>query len=212
MKKDRARRWRLFRRSDKRDLGPETHQPAIFADASFANRMATANAIAEQIWREQQLVSTRMTWNFSFQAFLTALYVFSGSDLEGWQMLAIQLTLGLVGMSVAFSIWQAVLAAQAQSSRLKAHWTAEFCATPSAVSPDTGCNVQSGPFPQPFSMSSGSRKGRGASNWICGIIMGMWTVLCIISVVDFLDADTSSKVSISSKPDKSLEIEFVSGR
>lgn len=36
------------------------------AEVHFANRIELANAIAEQIWREQQLVSNRMQWNFTF--------------------------------------------------------------------------------------------------------------------------------------------------
>ncbi len=160
---------------------PAEHLPAVFAEKSFANRMATANAISEQIWREQQLVSTRMTWNFSFQGFLALLFVYAGSNLEDLEKFLIQVILGIVGMLVTRSIWLAVEAAQAQSSRLKEHWISIFCDAPPAPSENLHCDIRSGAFPQPFSPPAGSRKGRGASTMICMILLCMWSALCLTS-------------------------------
>lgn len=159
---------------------PPEHKPKAIRAGAFADRMATANAIADQIWREQELVSTRMTWNFNFQTFLVGLFVFAGSSLDGGVRLATQTVIGGAGLLVIYSIYRAVRAAQEQSTRLKRHWINEFCKDWREITEPGTCNVVSGPFPQPFSMKHGSSKGRSASIHICVILGCMW--LCLIGV------------------------------
>jgi hypothetical protein len=151
------------------------------AEVHFANRIEVANAITEQIWREQQLVSNRMQWNFTFQAFLAGIYVFAGSNLDGWEEFLVQIVLAVVGLAVACFCLFGVIAAQKQSTRLKTHWANEFCKKPPK---DPGeCDITRGAFPQPFSKTEGSRRGRYASRGVCGALMGMWGAMLVITVL-----------------------------
>lgn len=151
--------------------------------ASLADRLSIANSIAEQIWREQQLVSTRMGWNFTSQGVLAAVYVYAGAELDGFEKLFGQLVIALTGVLITGFCFIAVLAAQNQSSRLKAHWINEF--TPKSwntASDRPEPNVKAGPFPQPFSLRMDSLKGRYASRYTCILICALWIMLAGISL------------------------------
>ncbi|ATQ43558.1 hypothetical protein [Caulobacter mirabilis] len=148
----------------------------------FEDRMAMHTAISEQIWREQNLVSQRMTWNFTFQGMLVAIYVFAGSSLDGRAGSAVQLVLGGAGILVCLAVLFSVVAAQNQSTRLKAHWVRAFCAPGTKVD---DCDLQTGPFPQPFSPKTYSGWGRWASRGICIILCGLWVVLVLIVAADW---------------------------
>ncbi len=155
----------------------------------FTNRIQLANAIAEQIWREQQLVSNRMGWNMSAQTFLAAIYVFAGSQLHGGEELLVQFVLSMFGFVVALFTMFGVLAAQAQSTRLKRHWIREFHPDPDGlgkakdgeIEPGS-CKIQQGAYPQPFSQAQGSWRGRFASRYLCVALMMMWGLMLGISV------------------------------
>jgi len=154
---------------------------ALADEPDYANRVGLYNAIAEQIWREQQLVSTRMQWNFTFQAFLAGIYVYAGSELDPWQGMLVQGVLCTTGFFVSLFCLLGVLAAQKQSSRLKEHWVAEFHPHPHPM--DAGdCDIKRGAFPQPFSSKSGSSRGRFASRGVCYALMFMWVMLLGIAV------------------------------
>src|SRR5690349_9625059 len=122
-------------------------------EGDYGNRIQLFNAIAEQIWREQQLVSNRMQWNFTFQAFLAGIYVFAVSDIEHWAQLGIPLVLSGVGFCVSWFCLSGVEAAQNQSTRLKEHWANEF--HPSRPNDVGDCDIRHGAFPQPFSVKNG---------------------------------------------------------
>lgn len=146
----------------------------------YGERIQLFNAIAEQIWREQQLVSTRMQWNFTFQAFLAGIYVFAGSNLDDLARLSVQVILSVAGFLVAlFCLW-GVKAAQEQSTRLKKHWAFEFHKAPPDEVGD--CAIGQGAFPQPFSTSKGSRRGRFASRGVCRVLMGMWGAMLLLAI------------------------------
>ena len=156
---------------------PEVQAPFKLSHvgADYANRLQLFNAIAEQIWREQQLVSTRMRWNFTFQGFLAGIYVFASSNLDDLPRFLIQLVLSSVGFAVTVLSLFGVRAAQRQSTRLKEHWLVEFHPDPPHDPGD--CNIQGGAFPQPFSSSSGSISGRSSSIGVCYALMVMWVAM-----------------------------------
>ena len=166
---------------------PQTPEPAadrihfdLGDEDNFTNRMAVANAIAEQIWREQQLVSTRMTWNFTFQTFLAGIYVYAGANLAGAASISVQCTLALIGFLVTLFSLFGVVAAQKQSDRLKRHWVHEFCRSRDTKPGD--CDISRGCFPQPFSTTKGSKTGRYASRGICALLMLMWVLMLSITL------------------------------
>ncbi len=163
----------------------EPNQPHHFElrhERHYERRLNLANALAEQIWREQQLVSTRMGWNFTFQGFLAAIYTFAGTGFAPYPAFATRLVLALVGFLVANFTLEGVRAAQRQSSRLKAHWHCEFT-NHYAPRDHRDVNVCRGAFPQPFSSRQGSSQGRSASNNMCRLMMWMWVLMTIITVV-----------------------------
>lgn len=150
----------------------------------FPNRIQIANAIAEQIWREQHLVSNRMQWNFTFQGFLGVIYVFAGANLDGWDKTLVQSALSILGFIVALFCLFGVMAAQKQSDRLKRHWTNEFCkVAPSELKKPGDCDITKGAFPQPFSRSKGSKRGRLASRGVCYALMGTWASLLLLTLI-----------------------------
>ena len=153
-------------------------------ELTFEHRMAMHTAFSEQIWREQNLVSLRMTWNLTFQGMLVAIYVFAGSSLHGWVSSAVQIALGSCGAMVCMAVFFSVIAAQNQSGRLKSHWVEEFCEPGTVV--DT-CDVLIGPFPQPFSPKTHSDRGRWASRGICIILGCLWVILVLIAAVHWVD-------------------------
>lgn len=156
----------------------------LATEKEFGSRLQLANSIAEQIWREQQLVSTRMQWNFTFQAFLAAIYVFAGSNLKNFEQLSVQIALAVVGFTVSLFCFWGIIAAQSQSTRLKKHWANEFCRSPPD---DPGlCQITRGAFPQPFSDTQNSRRGRYASRGVCIALMIMWFALAAIASVSSL--------------------------
>lgn len=157
----------------------------------FDERMAVHTALSEQIWREQNLVSVRMTWNLTFQGMLVAIYVFAGSQLEGRTSSIVQAILGLSGLAVGWAVFRGVAAAQDQSGRLKAHWVNEFGREGMTVD---NCDIKDGPFPQPFSPKGLSQQGRGASRGICYILIGLWVVLTLLAVATFFLAPEHKRV------------------
>jgi hypothetical protein len=161
---------------------PDPQAPFTLSDeaTNYGNRIQLFTAIAEQIWREQQLVSTRMQWNFTFQAFLAGIYVFAGSNLDDLPRFLVQSVLGLVGLVVTVLSLFGVRAAQRQSTRLKEHWLLEFHPDPPHEAGD--CNICGGAFPQPFSSTNGSIWGRSSSIGVCYAMMAMWVAMLGITV------------------------------
>ena len=166
----------------------------------YTNRLQLFNVIAEQIWREQQLVSTRMQWNFTFQAFLAGIYVFAGSNLDDLPRFLVQMVLSLVGLAVTVLSLFGVRAAQRQSTRLKEHWLVEFHPDPPHYAGD--CNIQGGAFPQPFSSTSGSIWGRSSSIGVCFALIVMWAAMLGITIFmrTYRPANTASGYSCKLKP------------
>lgn len=161
--------------------GTQATHYALEDEPHFSNRLQVANSISEQIWREQTLVSTRMQWNFTFQAFLAGIYVFAGSSLDGWTKVLVQTVLALEGLCVSLFCLLGAIAAQRQSTRLKIHWMNEFHPMPPK---DPGeCNIVRGAYPQPFSDSKGSKIGRFASRGVCIAIMAMWLAMISITLI-----------------------------
>jgi hypothetical protein len=152
-----------------------------FDALTFDQHMAVHTALSEQIWREQNLVSIRMTWNLTFQGMLVAIYVFAGSSLDGFASSAVQISLGVCALAVSVATYLSVIAAQNQSDRLKENWVEAFCDPKPKVE---DCNVRSGHFPQPFSSKTHSRFGRSASRGICWILGALWFALIVISGVN----------------------------
>jgi hypothetical protein len=174
-----------------------SHFPLSNSEFNFTNRILIANSIAEQIWREQQLVSNRMGWNFTSQGFFTAVYVFASSNPKSWKDLLIPVVLSVFGGVVAFCILCGVRAAQAQSDRLKRHWVHEFHSAPSCLKTDEKgnidpgqCDIQRGAYPQPFSVGRGSHRGRYASRGVCYALMAMWIALLLSTVIVHWDLVT----------------------
>lgn len=150
-------------------------------EKEYGDRIQLFNAIAEQIWREQQLVSTRMQWNFTFQGFLAGIYVFAGSSLDDVPRSLVQGVLSASGFLVALFCMFGVMAAQRQSTRLKRHWVTEFHQVPRPADPGKS-DIRRGAFPQPFSTSRGSISGRFASLGVCGVLMAMWLAMMAIAI------------------------------
>lgn len=147
-------------------------------DKLFDRRMLVHTAISEQIWREQQLVSTRVTWNLSFQGFMGVVYTFSASNPAG---VLIQIVVGLAGFTVSYFCYLGIKAAQLQSGKLKEHWINVFHRP--ALLEGQECNLSNGAYPQPFSRNAGSSQGRRSSRRVCETLMVMWGVLELITAL-----------------------------
>jgi hypothetical protein len=142
----------------------------------FDKKLAIANAIAEQISREQNLVSNRMTWNLTFQGFMIAAFALvAAAELTQPAKILLEVAISVAGAVVATVTISGVAAAQKQSDYLKAEFRHHFM----AISPTTGKEetLPDFPYPRPFSVRQGSEKARNTSKVILIVLAVMWCVL-----------------------------------
>jgi len=112
-------------------------------------RFKVAKEVAEQIWREQQLTNSRMTWNLTFQSFmLTAFTVTFGQNNDPTLALLLRASVCIAGIAVAWLTREAVLASQRQRDFLKGIWH--------SLHPDPDLHA----YPRPFAESRESARGR----------------------------------------------------
>ncbi len=91
-------------------------------DQDWEKKFKVAEAIAEQICRQQQLTSFRMTWNLTFQGFLIAAFALSlSSGLPGFSSspdatlkFGFQIIIGLAGGLVAWATMLSLYASRLQ--------------------------------------------------------------------------------------------------
>lgn len=132
----------------------------------------TAEAIAEQVWREQQLSSMRMTWNLSFQGLAMAAFVLTmRPDIQIAQKLVVQLLIAMSGAVVAIATLVNVRASQEQRDRLRQSWER--------------LNASNDPlaFPCPFSEKRGSSRARTATQGILWTATALWIAFgCVVAL------------------------------
>lgn len=127
------------------------------------DRRFLAEFISNQIEVEQNLSSSRMTWNLTFQGFTIAGYaLLATADGASPARFWMQFLVASVSIVIAFATWRGITASQQQRAYLRRTWT------------ETGLNQH---FPQPFSAPSGSRLGRSPPVWMCCSLIVMWLVL-----------------------------------
>jgi hypothetical protein len=144
----------------------------------------SADMITKQIELEQGLTATRMTWNLTFQGFTIAGFALVATAESSTPSRAtVQILICLVSIAIAFATLMGVWASQAQRNYLKALWLE---------------NGLSRFFPEPFSMSSGSRWGRLPALIMCSVLIFLWAVLAPIA---------AWKLSVD--PSEPLKIEIV---
>jgi hypothetical protein len=136
--------------------------------------------IAEQIWREQQLTSNRMTWNLTFQGFLFAAFsvvsvtsftsVTSLVAIPGASRMFLQLVIALGGIAVGQATKHSIRASQLQRDYMKEIWRKLY-------NPPTLAS-----YPRPFSVNLESDRGRHSATMIIRTILCMWTALATLAV------------------------------
>jgi len=126
-------------------------------------RFKLANIAAEQLWREQQLTSSRMGWNLQFQGFLFAAFIFSfGSSVPRQFGTDIRLVIAISGSIISGATFFSVRASQLQRDFMKKIWM-DLYPTPGLSS-----------YPRPFAQKGISKAGRYAPNFILFTIIGVW--------------------------------------
>jgi hypothetical protein len=146
----------------KRDAEPEPDDKRKFE---------IGTEIAEQIWREQQLTSNRMTWNLTFQGFLFA--AFSVTNLiaiPSASRMFLQLVIALGGISVGQATKHSIRASQLQRDFMKEIWRRLY-------NPPTPAS-----YPRPFSVNLESERGRHSATTIIRTTLCMWTALATLAV------------------------------
>jgi hypothetical protein len=135
-----------------------------------SERFAIAEAVAQQVAVEQQLVATRMSWNLTFQGFMIASYaLIAAADTSEPARFLIQMVICAAGLIVAAATYAGVIAASSQSSFLKARWK--------------DLSLDSTGYPRPFSIEIGAKLGRLPPRVICGTVALMWIALIILTWV-----------------------------
>lgn len=122
-----------------------------------------ADMIAKQIEVEQGLSNTRMMWNLTFQGFTIAGYALVASS-EGAtpKKFVLETLIAIASGVIAYATLRGVVASQIQRQYLKDCWAR---------------NKLDRFFPQPFSITTTSSRGRLPSYSICMALMLMWATL-----------------------------------
>jgi hypothetical protein len=132
--------------------------------------------VAEQLWREQQLTGSRMTWNLTFQGFTLAAFVVTfGQTIDAHFAVLLRIAVCVAGAMVAFWTYSAVLASQEQRSYLKKIWY-KLCQPDLLVEPDEYA------YPRPFARDKHSKLGRRAPARILLTLMALWTIFLCLAV------------------------------
>jgi hypothetical protein len=161
------------------------------------NQLSNLHAhIAEQIWREQTLVSNRLSWNLTFQGFMIAGFALvATSQYSAPDQRTIQLIVTGAGFVVSFSTFLGILAAQRQSSFLKKKWIKVFNSEDDIDDPN---NHEF--YPRPFSDSIGSKLGRFHPLIICFALCAMWLALGFIAWGNSHALTTQPPISTQNAP------------
>lgn len=140
-----------------------------------------AEEAAEQIWREQQLTGSRLSWNLTFQGFLFAAYgiVFARSPVAPLVTYLLW-TLAGAGIIVAVATYLSVHASQIQRDYLKRIWEKLYRDELQHDAPE-GSDPIARFYPRYFSIGPVSSKGRGAPIVILGTVGCMWVIFGILS-------------------------------
>lgn len=132
------------------------------------NHIRCADMITKQIEVEQGLSNSRMMWNLTFQGFTIAGYALVASSNGATPAkIVLETAIAFSSILIAYMTLRGVVASQIQRQFLK-DWWAE--------------NGLSDYFPEPFSRSRTSSRGRLPVYSICLVLMAMWIVLIIAHV------------------------------
>jgi hypothetical protein len=133
--------------------------------------------VAEQIWREQQLTGSRMTWNLTFQSFMLASFVLTfGQSVDATFALVLRTAICVASFVVALVTKSSVLASQEQRDYLKTIWRGIY------PEPDPGLFA----YPRPFAGYKHSQLGRRAPAKILSVLLFLWGFFLILAVVFYL--------------------------
>lgn len=142
-----------------------------------------AKEVAEQIWREQQLTSSRMTWNLTFQSFmLAAMTVTFVQAADPVLAVALRLSVSIAGLVVAGVTLQAVKASAVQRNDLKEIWKKLYQPHPDAT-------VDLYAYPRPFANDRHSKRARRSPANIVYALLFLWVVFIVLAVVNYLESD-----------------------
>lgn len=137
-----------------------------------------AEAVADQVWREQQLTSNRMTWNLTFQGFLFAAFSFTFSSLANatpsLPRVFLQIVIAIGGFSVSQATSHSILASQLQRDFMKDIWKQLY--DPATLTS----------YPRPFSVNPESDRGRRSATSIIKTIQYMWVALGVFALLSAL--------------------------
>ena len=143
----------------------------MLEDVQDEHRFKIGKEVAEQIWREQQLTSSRMTWNLTFQSFmLTSFVITFGQSVDVMFALILRILIAAAGFFVALVAIYSVRASQAQRDHLKKIWSDLY------PSPDIYA------YPRPFAEYKHSQLGRRAPAKILVVLMILWGCLLILAI------------------------------
>jgi hypothetical protein len=131
-------------------------------------RFAFAEAIAEQIWREQTLTHNRMNWNLVFQGFMVAAFATLAAATPTPSLVVIQLVTCGAGLLVAVFTWLGLGASERQRKYLKELF-AELSQEPIN-------------FPRPYAVGGGSLLGRAPAHGVLWALIAMWLALLWFSL------------------------------
>jgi hypothetical protein len=131
-------------------------------------RFAYAQAVAEQIWREQTLTNNRMNWNLVFQGFMIASFATLAVATPTPALVIMQAVTAVAGLLVAAFTWLGLGASERQRAFLKGLFN-ELAKQPLN-------------FPRPFSEGAGSLAGRAPAHGALLALMVMWIGLLSQSV------------------------------
>lgn len=147
-----------------------------------ADQLRYAEMVAKQIEVEQGLANTRMIWNLTFQGFTIAGYALVASANSATpKKLILETLIALASGVIAYATLRGVVASQVQRQYLKDCWEK---------------NNLDQFFPQPFSSSHTSSRGRWPAYSICLTLILMWGALLIAQFVYEGDKDPVTKVEV----------------
>ena len=143
-------------------------------DKDDERRFRAGKEVAEQIWREQQLTNSRMTWNLTFQSFMLAAFILTfGQNNDARFGLALRLVICVAGFFVALVTRWSVIASQNQRDFLKGIWSGLY------PTPDLYA------YPRPFAEYQHSLLGRRAPAKILSALMSLWLVFFVLAIAAY---------------------------
>jgi hypothetical protein len=140
-------------------------------------KFKVAKEIAEQIWREQQLTGSRMTWNLTFQTFLVAAFVvtFGQQNINAHFAALLRIAVCTTGFSVALVTRASVQASQEQRDYLKRLWSKLYS------HPDIYG------YPRPFAEYQHSEAGRRTPAKILLALLILWIAFALLALAAYAD-------------------------